>query len=105
MSAPDGTLDLSVPPSESLLRQEIVILTGESRTGSRQKILPIIRTGAGGFFGFGEFKNPDGTSFQGRFAQILPPNPSTPAHQAKASSLLAALGVSTEALCRDWSAN
>jgi hypothetical protein len=51
------------------------MLTGESRTGTQQKILQILRTGAGGFFGFGEFAGPSGTGFQGRFAQILPPKP------------------------------
>lgn len=105
LAAPDGSLDLSTPPSESLLRKEVVMLTGESRTSTQQKILPILRTGAGGFFGFGEFAGPEGTSFQGRFAQILPPNPPTPEQQAKARVLLAALGVTPEALRRDWSAN
>jgi hypothetical protein len=104
-AAPDGSLDLSTPPSESLLRKEIVMLAGESHTGTQQKILPILRTGAGGFFGFGEFADQEGTSFQGRFAQILPPNPPTPEAQAKARVLLAALGVTPEALRRDWSAN
>ena len=80
-------------------------LTGESRAGFKQKILPIIRTGAGGFFGFGEFDGPSATSLQGRFAQILPPKPPTPEMQAKARLLLAAMGVTAEALPRDWSGN
>jgi hypothetical protein len=105
LAAPDGTLDLSVPPSESLHRKEVVMLTGESRAGFKQKILPIIRTGAGGFFAFGEFDGPAATSFSGRFAQILPPKPPAPGDQARARTLLAALGVTAEALRRDWSAN
>ncbi len=105
LAAPDGSLDLSVPPSESLLRREIVLLTGETRARVQQKILPIIRTGAGGFFGFGEFEGPAATSFQGRFAQILPPKPPSPEMQNKARTLLAAMGVSADALRRDWSAN
>ena len=48
------------------------MLTGESRTSCRQKFLPIIRTGAGGVFGFGNFATPPETTFSGRFAQILP---------------------------------
>ena len=104
-ASPDGTLDLTIPPSQSLRRREIVMLAGESRSEVRQKILPIIRTGAGGFFGFGEFEGPDATSFQGRFAQILPPKPPTPSEQAKARTLLAAMGVTAAALRRDWSAN
>ncbi len=105
LAAPDGSLDLSVPPSESLLRKEIVLLTGESRAGVQQKILPILRTGAGSFFGFGEFEGPSATSFQGRFAQILPPQPPTAGDQAKARTLLAAMGVTAAAFRRDWSAN
>jgi|ERR1017187_4922428 hypothetical protein len=105
LAAPDGSLDLSVPPSESLHRKEVVMLTGESRVGFKQKILPIIRTGAGGFFGFGEFEGPDATSFQGRFAQILPPKPPSPEMRTKARTLLAAMGVAAEALRRDWSGN
>ncbi|MEO6246687.1 MAG: hypothetical protein ABIQ12_14775 [Opitutaceae bacterium] len=105
VASPDGTLDLTVPPSQSLHRKEVVMLTGESRTGCRQKILPIIRTGAGGFFGFGEFEGPEATSFSGRFAQILPPTPPTPADQARVGLLLTAMGVSADALRRDWSAN
>jgi hypothetical protein len=71
-ASPDRTLDLTVPPSESLHRREVVMLTGESHAGCRQKILPIIRTGAGNFFGFREFTVPPETTFSGRFAQILP---------------------------------
>jgi hypothetical protein len=104
-ASPDGTLDLSVPPSQSLHRREVVVLTGESHTGCRQKILPIVRTGAGGFFGFGEFTAPPETTFSGRFAQILPPKVPTAAEQKKAAALLAVLGVSAEGLRRDWSAN
>ena len=105
LASPDGTLDLTLPPSESLHRKEVVILTGESRTGCRQKLLPIIRTGAGGFFGFGEFAGPEATSFSGRFAQILPPKAATPADQARARALLQAMGVTAEALGGDLSGN
>lgn len=48
------------------------MLTGESRTSCRQKFLPIIRTGAGGVFGFGDFAAPPETTFSGHFTQILP---------------------------------
>jgi hypothetical protein len=92
----DGTLDRTVPPSESLHRREVVVLTGESHTGCRQKILPIIRTGAGGFFGFGEFTAPPETTISGRFAQILSPQVPTTTEQAKASALLAVWGVRAE---------
>ena len=81
------------------------MLTGESHTGCRQKFLPIIRTGAGGFFGFGEFTAPPETTFSGRFAQILSPKVPSAAEQEKAAALLAVLGVTAEGLRRDWSAN
>ena len=104
-ASPDGTLDLTVPPSQSLHWREVVVLTGDSQTGCRQKLMPIIRTGAGGFFGFGEFTTPPETTFSGRFAQILPPKVPTSAEQAKAAALLAVPGVTAEGLRRDWSAN
>ena len=104
-ASPEGTLDLSVLPLQSLHRREVVVLTGESHTGCRQKFLPIIRTGAGKFFGFGEFTTPPETTFSGRFSQILPPKVPSAAEQAKAAALLAVLGVTAEGLRRDWSAN
>lgn len=60
-------------PSESLERKELVILIGESRGKDMQKCLPIVRTDAGGFFGFGEDPLPKGASVAGRFAKLLPP--------------------------------
>ena len=104
-ASPDGTLDLTVTPSESLHRREVVALTGESQAGYRQKILQIIRTGAGGFFGFGEFTTPPETTFSGRFAYILAPKAPAAAEQKRAAALLAVLGVTAEGLRRDWSAN
>ncbi|PHX71271.1 MAG: hypothetical protein CK548_07155 [Opitutia bacterium] len=71
-TSPDGTLDLTVPLSQSLYRRELVVLTGESRGGCRKTLRPIIRMGAGGFFGCGQFATSPETTFSGRFAQILP---------------------------------
>jgi len=104
-ASPDGTLDLTVPPSQSLHRREVVALTGESQAGYRQKILQIIRTGAGGFFGFGEFTTPPETTFSGPFAYILAPKAPAAAEQKEAAALLAVLGVTAAGLRRDWSAN
>lgn len=104
-ASPDGTLDLTVPPSQSLHRREVVVLTGESQTGYRQKLMPIIRTDAGKFFGFGDFTTPPETTFSGRFAQILPPKVPSVTEQKKAAALLAVLGVTAEGPRRDWSAN
>lgn len=46
---------------------------GESRGGQKQLFLPIIRSGNGKFFGFGESEAPGLDEMKGRFAQILPP--------------------------------
>ena len=62
------------PTSEAFDRREVVVLTGETALHCKQMLLPIIRTDAGGFFGFGEHDSPKLDNFNGRFAQLLPPN-------------------------------
>jgi hypothetical protein len=44
-----------------------------SRGRGTQMLLPIIRTDAGRFFGFGEHDGPKFDNYEGRFAQLLPP--------------------------------
>ena len=70
---PGEKFDLTEAPSEAFDRREFVILMGESRSGHKQKYLPIIRSGNGKFFGFGEFEDPGADEIKGRFAQLLPP--------------------------------
>ena len=101
----DGSLDLTEPPSKALNRREIVLLSCETRSGAKQKILPIIRTDAGNFFGFGEYDGPADTSFEGRFTQILPPKILNKERRAHTWMLLAAIGVTTTDLRRDSFAN
>jgi hypothetical protein len=72
-ATPGEKLDMTEPPSEAFDRKEVVVLMGESRDGQKQKFLPIIRSGNGKFFGFGESDAPDFDEMKGRFAQILPP--------------------------------
>ncbi len=69
---PGEKLDLTEAPSEAFDRQEVVVLTGESPAGQKQKYLPIIRSGNGKFFGFGETAAPKFDELKGRFAQLLP---------------------------------
>ncbi len=69
---PGEKLDTSEPPSEAMDREEYVILMGESRQGNRPRFLPIIRSGNGRFFGFGDPHEP-AADLQGRFAGLLPP--------------------------------
>jgi len=72
-ATPGEKLDMTEPPSEAFDRREVVVLMGESRDGQKQKFLPIIRSGNGKFFGFGESDVPGMDEMKGRFAQILPP--------------------------------
>ena len=98
VATPGEKLDPKEPPSEALDRREVVVLSGEARGSTRQKLLPIIRTDAGGFFGFGESDQPEYDNFQGRFAQMLAPHPPAKETQAKARLLLKAMGVTDDDL-------
>ena len=71
-ATPGEKLDLTEAPSEAFDRRELVVLMGESRDGQKQRFLPIIRSGNGKFFGFGESEVPEMDAMKGRFAQILP---------------------------------
>ncbi len=102
---PGGSLDMTERPSEALDRREVVMLTGESRSGNKHKLLPIIRTGIGGFFGFGEFDTMAPNSFEGRFAQILPPKRSTKEMQTQARMVLAVIGITDAKLRNDPTQN
>ena len=64
----------------------------------KQKLLPIIRTDAGGFFGFGEHDGPKFDNYKGRFAQIISPNKPTTEHQKLARTMLAAMGITEQSL-------
>lgn len=70
---PGEKFDLTEAPSEAFDRREVVVLMGESRDVLKQKVLPIIRSSNGKFFGFGEPEVPDMDEMKGRFAQILSP--------------------------------
>jgi hypothetical protein len=92
---PGEKLDLTEAPSEAFDRREVVVLMGESRDGQKQKFLPIIRSGNGKFFGFGEPDSPAADSFQGRFAQILPPKVADAQLREVAKAMLKVKGVKT----------
>ena len=89
----DEKMDMTEPPSEAFDRQEAIVLMGESRGDQKQKFLPIIRSGNGKFFGFGEADTPGLEKMEGRFAQILPPKVATAEHQALAKAMLKVKGV------------
>jgi hypothetical protein len=95
---PDEKLDPTEPPSEAFDRQEVVVLMGESRTGQRQKFLPIIRSDNRKFFGFGESNTPSMDKMEGRFAQIISPKTPTAQNRAIAKAMLQAKGVTVAKL-------
>lgn len=89
----DGPLDLTERPSEAIDRVEVVFLSGEAIGVHRARIMKIIRTDAGGFFGLTELEQIAGADFQGRFAQVMPSAPPTPQIVAVAKALLGAKGM------------
>ena len=90
---PGEEFDMTEPPSEAFDRKEVVVLMGESRDGQKQKFLPIIRSGNGKFFGFGESDTPGMDEIEGRFAQILPPNVPDDQMRLLAKAMLKVKGV------------
>ncbi len=68
----DKPLDLSVAPSQSPDRQEVLVIIGETREGHLHRSLPILRARNGKFAGFGEATEIRPDSVEGRFAQFLP---------------------------------
>jgi hypothetical protein len=105
LAAPGETLDTTERPSEAIDRREVVLITGETRTSHKQKILPIIRTDVGGFFGFGEYEGLAPNSFEGRFAQILPPKRPTKEMRNQTRMVLAAIGLTDSVLRNDPTQN
>jgi len=69
------------------------VLIGESHTGHKQKFVPIIRSGNGKFFGFGEPEAPTLDEMQGRFAQLLPTKIPDPPTGELAKAMLKVKGV------------
>ena len=91
-AVPGEKLDETEPPSEAFDRREFVTLMGEDRVRPKQKFLPIIRSGNGKFFGFGDSDVPTLEKMEGRFAQILPPNVATAEHRELAKLMLKVKG-------------
>ena len=92
-ATPGEKLDTTEAPSEAFNRQEVIVLMGESHGGQKQKFLPIIRSGNGKFFGFGESNMPSLDKIEGRFAQILPPKVADDQMRLLAKTMLKVKGV------------
>ena len=105
VATPGEPLDPKERPSEAIDRKEVVLLVGETEGGQKQKFLPIIRTDAGGFFGFGDSNLPEYDNIQGRFAGILAPKKLTAKERAVARTLLDAMGLSHLSLSGDPNKN
>ena len=90
---PGEKFDMTEAPSEAFDRREFVVLMGESRDGLKQRFLPIIRSGNGKFFGFGESEDPGADEMKGRFAQILPTKMPDEGLRQVAKAMLKAKGV------------
>jgi len=98
MASEGEALDLNERPSEAFDRQEVVMVMGEA-VGIRQpKILKIVRTDAGGFFGLTEMEGLPMDQFQGRFAQLLPAKRPTPELIEVAGAMLAVKGLNESML-------
>jgi hypothetical protein len=92
-ATPGEEFDSTEAPSEAFDRREVMVLAGESRDGYKQKLLPIIRSDNGKFFGFGEPKVMAMDEMKGRFAQILPANAPDDATRLVAKAILKVRGV------------
>ena len=93
---PGESGDTAEPPSEAFDRQEVVILMGESKTGHKQRFLPIIRSGNGKFFGFNESELPEMDRIEGRFSQILSAETPTIEHRLIAKAMLEVKGINLD---------
>ena len=92
-ATPGEKMDMTEAPSEAFDRQEVIVLMGESHGGQKQKFLPIIRSGNGKFFGFGDSNMPSMDKMEGRFAQILPPKVADDQMRLLAKTMLKVKGV------------
>jgi hypothetical protein len=90
---PGEKFDATEPPSEAFDRQEVVLLMGEARDGTKQIFLPIIRSDNEKFFGFGESDVSGVDQMEGRFAQILPPKEVDEQTRLVAEAMLTVKGI------------
>lgn len=88
--------DLSVPPSQSPDREEVVAIMAESREVRAQRFLFIQRNSLGKFTGFGTSLLPQIQDVEGRFAGLLPPKDPTDEMALAARNLLQAMGIAVE---------
>ena len=95
MAKKGENLDMT-PPSESHERQEMVVCIGESSGEHCSQLLPIVRLDNGQFWNLGDPQELGSNLFQGRFTQLLPPNPPDEAAREMGMMLLKAMGAKVE---------
>lgn len=74
-------------------RREILMISGETYSSRKQRLLPIIRHESGKFAGFVEGDNPNSDQVQGKFSTILPSWRPTAQEREEAKRMLADVGV------------
>ena len=90
---PNQPLD-QTPHSESLDREEMVVLIGQAQGGEhRRYFLPIHHLDNGKFWNLGDADDMPADSFSGRFTGLLPPKPVDEKTRQMGKVLLAAMGV------------
>lgn len=90
---PGEKLDTETPPSESYDREEVVVLIGQAPQGNITHLLPIHRLDNGKFWNLGDAEDMPADSFEGRFANLLPPKHSDEKTRQMGKILLEAMGV------------
>jgi hypothetical protein len=91
-------LDMSVPPSKSPDRQEVITIIGETRQGHSQKILTIERSAEGKFVGFGQRPDMEAhdVTIKGRFSQFLSHNVPDEEARELAKEVMKRIGLSRQ---------
>ncbi len=90
-------IDLSVPPSQSPDREEVVSIIAEAAQGYATRFLFIQRDSFGKFTGFGTSLLPSYTDqLEGRFTGLMPPKEPTDEMAMSARNLLQMMGISVE---------
>lgn len=90
-------VDLSVPPSESPDREEVVSVIAEASQGYATRFLFIQRDSLGKFTGFGTSLLPSYTDqLERRFTGLMPPKEPTDEMVMSARNLLQMMGISVE---------
>jgi len=98
MAAEGEKLDPDERPAEAMDRHEVVMVMGEGAGTTQRKVLKIIRTDAGGFFGLTEWEGLPMEQFQGRFVGLLSPKPLTAEVIEVARVMLAMKGLNEQKL-------